>query len=193
MHELGHNLGLRHGGDSEVNNKPGYISVMNYMYTGNGLPVVGSPSEGDRYHLQGYFLLGIDCGVIDWLELERGPFSADMVIDYSDGTSAALLESAVSEPLGLGRPTSGPVDFDCDGSATNTVAVDLNFDGATGANLGDFDDWSNLRFVFSREPKGNDHGPTSPADRGFDPLTNDRQPVSDEVAPPAGFFERRRR
>ena len=32
MHELGHNLGLRHGGDENVNDKPNYNSVMNYFY-----------------------------------------------------------------------------------------------------------------------------------------------------------------
>lgn len=32
MHELGHNLGLRHGGDENRNWKPNYNSVMNYRY-----------------------------------------------------------------------------------------------------------------------------------------------------------------
>ncbi|MDJ0752521.1 MAG: hypothetical protein QNJ45_03310 [Ardenticatenaceae bacterium] len=32
MHELGHNLGLRHGGDVDTNRKPNYNSVMNYRY-----------------------------------------------------------------------------------------------------------------------------------------------------------------
>ena len=31
MHELGHNLGLNHGGGDYVNNKPNYFSVMNYQ------------------------------------------------------------------------------------------------------------------------------------------------------------------
>jgi hypothetical protein len=30
MHELGHNLNLRHGGGDEINCKPNYLSVMNY-------------------------------------------------------------------------------------------------------------------------------------------------------------------
>ena len=32
MHELGHNLGLRHGGGDEIHRKPNYLSVMNYMF-----------------------------------------------------------------------------------------------------------------------------------------------------------------
>lgn len=32
MHELGHNLGLRHGGGDTLNYKPNYNSVMNYQY-----------------------------------------------------------------------------------------------------------------------------------------------------------------
>jgi hypothetical protein len=32
MHELGHNLGLRHGGFEDLNYKPNYNSVMNYWY-----------------------------------------------------------------------------------------------------------------------------------------------------------------
>ncbi|MEU8382158.1 hypothetical protein [Streptosporangium sp. NPDC048865] len=36
MHELGHNLNLRHGGDDDVNCKPNYVSVMNYDH-GHGI------------------------------------------------------------------------------------------------------------------------------------------------------------
>ena len=32
VHELGHNLALSHGGWDEINYKPNYLSVMNYMY-----------------------------------------------------------------------------------------------------------------------------------------------------------------
>jgi hypothetical protein len=32
MHELGHNLSLRHGGNNNCNYKPNYNSVMNYRY-----------------------------------------------------------------------------------------------------------------------------------------------------------------
>lgn len=40
MHELGHNLGLKHGGaDLCINYKPHYLSIMNYTYQANGIPV----------------------------------------------------------------------------------------------------------------------------------------------------------
>ena len=32
MHELGHNLGLKHGGSDHLNCKPNYLSVMNYAF-----------------------------------------------------------------------------------------------------------------------------------------------------------------
>jgi hypothetical protein len=32
MHELGHNLNLRHGGSSDINCKPNYLSVMNWAF-----------------------------------------------------------------------------------------------------------------------------------------------------------------
>lgn len=38
MHELGHTLGLRHGGNVEVNDKPNYLSVMNYSFQSCDVP-----------------------------------------------------------------------------------------------------------------------------------------------------------
>lgn len=41
MHELGHNLGLRHGGFEERNWKPNYNSIMNYRYQFAGIDMNG--------------------------------------------------------------------------------------------------------------------------------------------------------
>ena len=41
MHELGHTLGLQHGGDDSTNNKPNYLSVMNYLFSLDGLMIDG--------------------------------------------------------------------------------------------------------------------------------------------------------
>ncbi|HEX3012111.1 MAG TPA: hypothetical protein VHQ70_08805 [Syntrophomonadaceae bacterium] len=37
MHELGHNLGLRHGGVDHISYKPNYLSIMNYAFQTDGL------------------------------------------------------------------------------------------------------------------------------------------------------------
>ncbi|MDR1018276.1 MAG: VWA domain-containing protein [Lachnospiraceae bacterium] len=37
MHELGHSLGLKHGGCDDLNGKPNYLSIMNYNYQMTGL------------------------------------------------------------------------------------------------------------------------------------------------------------
>jgi uncharacterized repeat protein (TIGR01451 family) len=42
LHELGHNLGLRHGGGDNVDLKPNYLSVMNHRYQYRGIPPHGT-------------------------------------------------------------------------------------------------------------------------------------------------------
>ncbi|MFZ0548484.1 MAG: choice-of-anchor L domain-containing protein, partial [Candidatus Promineifilaceae bacterium] len=53
MHELGHNLGLRHGGPDHINYKPNYLSVMNYSFQTHGLTINGVPGNFDysRYDM----------------------------------------------------------------------------------------------------------------------------------------------
>ena len=45
VHELGHNLGMDHGGTDGVNYKPNYLSVMNYRYQLRGL----ERADGTKY------------------------------------------------------------------------------------------------------------------------------------------------
>jgi hypothetical protein len=54
MHELGRNLGLRHGGRDDVNYKPNYLSVMNYSFGLAGLQI------GTRSRLVDYSRYGND-------------------------------------------------------------------------------------------------------------------------------------
>jgi hypothetical protein len=39
LHELGHNLGLMHGGNDHISNKPNHLSVMSYAYQTGGIPI----------------------------------------------------------------------------------------------------------------------------------------------------------
>lgn len=170
MHELGHNLGLHHGGADDINRKPNYLSVMNYAFTYSGL----QPSCA--------YGLPPSC-----------PFEPPQgVYDYSrfgtDGTDPlnvmpVLDESHLDEPLGLGNPTKpvpvnalpyasfrycpndhqnpivisyldGPIDWDCNGVvdySTDVAVPDINGDNGdkngTYMELKPYDDWAHLVFT----------------------------------------------
>jgi len=85
MHELGHNLGLRHGGNETLNYKPNYNSLMNYQYQfvgidtnctiiGNGLL---SYSNGTRPSLDENALVEADGICEDAAEEENDLWSTD--------------------------------------------------------------------------------------------------------------------
>lgn len=52
MHELGHNLGIRHGGNENLNQKINYLSVMSYNYQMRGLRVNGNSGLLDYSRLK---------------------------------------------------------------------------------------------------------------------------------------------
>jgi hypothetical protein len=69
VHELGHNLGLLHGGNVYTNYKPNYNSVMNYAYTFPGVDTNCTPA-GD--------------GVIDYARNQRIPLN-EQALDEREG------------------------------------------------------------------------------------------------------------
>ena len=66
MHELGHNLGLRHGGLDELRYKPNLLSVMNYAFQTEGLRrfVPSVPSLSSTFGLTGTRLPQL--GILDF-------------------------------------------------------------------------------------------------------------------------------
>ena len=127
MHELGHNLGLAHGGDDATNRKPNYVSIMNYLFQNVGLT--------KRDPATGAIVTGI--------------------IDYSDGGRAGLRqidEGALTETAGtLGTSdygtawmcpygairtatpiTNASVDWNCNNTldaGPGTLSANINMDG----------------------------------------------------------------
>ena len=120
MHELGHGLGLGHGGNVKYNNKPNYLSVMSYAYQNTG--VIKRDANGN--YVAGNF-------------------------DYSHGTLAPLDETALNELTGLGAnaasfgvryycattglyvataPGDAAINWNCDGSTAGTVNTDVTAD-----------------------------------------------------------------
>lgn len=153
MHELGHNLGLRHGGKEDLNYKPNYWSVMNYLYQLNGLdPDPRSVTAYERWKYTNYgtpgrcFLVASACGT-----------PSNFVINYSEGSGGNLDENSLSESenIGYGSNLGAFADWNIDGSLTSTVFVkDLNGDNINSI-LADYNDWANLIFPFARYQNGN--------------------------------------
>ncbi len=195
MHELGHNLGLMHGGDSDVNYKPNYLSVMNYLYALNGLPTIGD-NEGDRYYFEYNIATGTNvCGEV----LMTNPFYGDyenFKIDFSSSASGTMNESLVNEVDGLNRVGSGPVDFDCDGFTwTYVFDLDVNFSN-TIEELTNYNDWKGIDLEFQKYYSGNVSGPARnlnirPLDLQLqdDVIGDDMGEVMREIKPPKTFFD----
>ncbi|MBN8218304.1 MAG: hypothetical protein J0L75_16795 [Spirochaetes bacterium] len=157
MHEMGHNLGLRHGGFEDRNYKPNYYSIVNYLYSGWGLPSIGSTNEGDRYLL--YNRPGRYSNQPVWVEggpsLDPEAFSPRL--DFSDGRGLALDEVHLDERAGLGRKHSAWVDWNGDGRTNADLALDLNPRALPASNaerLRDWDDWGNLRYYYAERWRG---------------------------------------
>ncbi|MBA2639332.1 MAG: hypothetical protein H0U77_04930 [Nocardioidaceae bacterium] len=138
MHELGHLLGLDHGGADGVNNKPNYVSVMNYLWQTIGLTkggVTGIVDFSDEAYDQLFE------GSLD----ERsgvGSKAAGVAISHWVPTAAGGTGAFVQVADG-----SQPVDWDGDGLATSpSVAFDVNNDAGQ-TLLVSHDDWAKLRLV----------------------------------------------
>lgn len=137
MHEIGHNLGLRHGGSVDENCKPNYLSVMSYSFQFSNLvgtrPLDYSRSvlgELNEAHLnEGY---GVSASTPTGLKTIYGPSSPG--------------------PLKV-RTTGQPFDWNRNGyyydpdvsSNINELGIsDCNYQ--TISTLSGYDDWSNLKF-----------------------------------------------
>lgn len=185
MHELGHNLGLLHGGFENNNYKPNYLSIMNYLYQLYGLPVIGAASEGDRY----FYVNGKKNGMTSFTLLDRGPDASPALfqLDYSSGVGSSMNELSIMETAGLGRTGSIGIDFDLNGSVANGYSMNLNsnYSTAVGETHQDYNDWGNLYFNFRRTYDGDTTGMSAPLPSGwfiFPSLSQDAQTWSEPCA-----------
>jgi len=136
MHELGHALGLGHGGDTSNNYKPNYLSIMNYAFQYNILVPTrpmdysyGNCIALDESNLDEYKGIGQDQATV-WL----GPNNTI----YRD-------------------PNGMTIDWDYSGWIDNR-SVKMNVNNRsdclspTGQLLEDFNDWANLVYKFRGTP-----------------------------------------
>lgn len=133
LHELGHGLGLRHGGTDNVNYKPNYLSVMNYSFQFGGVPYASSGA---------YF--GYSNATLPSLDESRLTESAGL------GSAASNWKTRYYCPDGTRRYTtsaaSNPIDWNCDGDTIDSaLATDLNNDN-TRSLLSTQNNWASIVF-----------------------------------------------
>jgi hypothetical protein len=122
MHELGHNLGLRHGGCDDTNLKPGYASVMNYAYQMEGIARGGMRDVIDYSRGAAPVL---DDGLLD----EPPTLLASGPLETHGKTRSCVARGEVRAGIAI-RPAPPPA---------STASADTCSDGAA------FDDWKNIR------------------------------------------------
>ena len=135
MHELGHNLGLRHGGDDDDRYKPNYVSVMNYAFQLTGL-------------FKADFSTRLDYSRFALPTLNENALDEGHGFGQGAGSQAAdhlTLGFCPSGPLTAWPLVDGQIDFDCDGAVPEAGAVssDVNRDTQK-TELSTFVDWPNL-------------------------------------------------
>lgn len=144
MHELGHNLGLGHGGDvlCPYNYKPNYLSIMNYTFSWTGLPKSNKEWTIDYSRT---WLPDLDEGNLNEM-LGLGPTT--VLAGYDTIFFRPLLDiPLVGQTYQKVRvsPATAPIDWNGNGSSELGVVLDLNKDGLQ-RRLTGYDDWANLRF-----------------------------------------------
>jgi hypothetical protein len=141
MHELGHNLELQHGGGDVVNNKPNYLSIMNYLFQTDGIPR-SAIFAGPR----------IDYSRVDLPEL------TETALDETVGIQASSFErTRFYCPTGqiVSGAGAGAIDWNCDGDggADPSVFVNINAGPVFIADVHQgFDDWAALRLDVQSAP-----------------------------------------
>lgn len=148
MHELGHNLGLRHGGGDDINAKPNYYSIMNYRW------IYPRPWKGWRLSYSEAALNTLDEGALaEQIGIVSPPgLYSGVEVPYVK-RSAADPQELIVIALDIGANT--PIDWDYDGVIdTEPLADDINFifdsDSASPSEvLRGHNDWAVLRYALA--------------------------------------------
>ena len=128
IHELGHCLGLTHGGVDHANYKPNYLSVMNYFFQTWGLYKDGHWGDGG-YPLQ-FDYQRIDTASLDenHLDESKGLTGAGDVSPY--GTRYWYYNSGWYSTIATNA--AGSIDWNMDGRIETDIAADINGSGSLG-------------------------------------------------------------
>ena len=147
LHELGHTLGLHHGGNEEKNCKPNYISVMNYAFQTNNTVASRSLdySEGKLRELNE---LGLSEEAGLGVEVGKHRFTA-----FGPVGSLMSIASPTTPPINWNRNSNAgipliesiPVAVDITNMAPKVIGAGCGV--GTDTELKDHDDWGSLIYI----------------------------------------------
>ena len=144
MHELGHNLGLHHGGDEEESFKPNYLSVMG-TYT-FGITSAATPGLTDATSRR----LDYSDRTLPPLDERHLDERAGVQAGTTDIVHYLCLPPDETEPVERLGPGTGPIDWNCDGVIEADVSSDLNWWAPPGLSndplrvLTGYNDWAHI-------------------------------------------------
>ncbi|MGW2563115.1 CARDB domain-containing protein [Streptomyces sp. NPDC001514] len=179
MHELGHNLGLDHGGDEEHNCKPNYVSVMNYDMNsgiprlGGGMIVDFSPARVTTDGRPSGDVPGRSKAPLE--ELRENDLRESQVLDPRDNANRFVFSN------GRGVKRTNPLNRNPDWNGDNPWGFGDDGDAVQVVNIDD------------AGPKDCENSTTDSPMKGHDDWTlvgtsmPDRFPKAGEVQPPREF------
>lgn len=144
IHELGHCLGLTHGGSDHVNYKPNYLSVMNYFFQTWGLYKDGH--WGDAGYPLNFDYQRIDTPSLNKAALQEGLglTGADDVSAY--GTRYYYVSGGSYYSTSIANAAAG-IDWNHNGEIdTSPVSADINGSGYTTETLTAQNNWPNINY-----------------------------------------------
>ena len=140
VHEFGHSLGQRHGGEDHSAYKPNHWGIMAYTWqlrTGRANAWrVDRPTCTAMYYQT--------AGAVETNGALPAAFNA--FADYSDGMAATLVENTNSlrEPDGV---SGTPIDWNGDGDSTDVnINADVDHSGSSADTVRDFANWRALNY-----------------------------------------------
>ena len=148
MHEFGHALGLDHGGGDTLNNKPNYLSVMNYSFQSCSVPAAPPAAPAGSPALPGGCDFSRDA--LAPLEERLGTPAGFPGLDECRGFDGGVFGFGPSNWNGNVLPGGGAM-FEgvssCQAPNNANVSADANGDSSRD-NLPGYDDWDNIFYPF---------------------------------------------
>jgi uncharacterized repeat protein (TIGR01451 family) len=190
MHEFGHALGLNHGGADTLNDKPNYLSVMNYTFQACSVWSLPPSAPAGAPALPG----GCDFSRDALPALEERLSATPPVfggIDECRGMDGGVFGFGPRNFNANRLPGGGPLleGATCAAPNTTNISFDVNNDSDPPdnqplANLPGYDDWDNLVYAFQGDPTFTNGSASPVADEPDAKILEDsRRAAAEAVAP----------